>query len=133
MSSVFVNGIPLVSEFAVDNDTECKFNTIAATRHQMNPWIQIDLGLSAYVLQVLIHARQDCCEPGRLHNVSITVADVGHQQECGFYPGPTNAHDRILVFCKQSTRGRYVTLMIHSRPGACDLLQVCEIQIYGHR
>jgi hypothetical protein len=72
-------------------------------------------------------------EPGRLHSLTVTVANDDEMHACGFYPGPTYTHDRISVLCESLARGRFVVLAIQSEPQTTDVLQICEIQVYGKR
>ncbi|XP_062584761.1 uncharacterized protein LOC134246413 [Saccostrea cucullata] len=134
LSSVFSNGYPPhLPSYAVDNITDCDYTNVAASQREKNPWLQADLGTVLDVQQVLVYARPDGFEPGRTHNLLITVADNEKNHTCGFYPGPTDLGDRILILCNSLTRGRYVTLTIQSSPGEKDILQICEIKIHGRQ
>ncbi|XP_061195451.1 uncharacterized protein LOC133203696 [Saccostrea echinata] len=132
MSSVFSNGYPPhLASYAVDNITDCIYTNVAATQREENPWLRIDLGMMFDVQHVLVYARPDGFEPGRTHNLLTTVSNDEQNHTCGFYPGPTDLGDRIAVICNNLTRGRYVTLTIQSNSGKKDILQVCEIKVFG--
>ncbi|XP_061186213.1 uncharacterized protein LOC133194228 [Saccostrea echinata] len=115
---------------AVDNVTVCPNGlSNAHTRFEFNPWVEIDLQNTFDVLKVLIFNRQDQ-SGNRLHDLSINIVENGTEHLCGFFEGPGVTGGRLLLFCTSGSRGRYVKLMIQSRPGEKDFLHVCEIQVF---
>ena len=66
----------------------------------------------------------------RLHDLQINTGLYGTENTCGFYEGPAQTGDRIVVYCTFSARGSYVLLTILSPAGETDYLTVCEVQVF---
>ena len=69
-------------------------------------------------------------EPGRTKDLELTVRESSESHLCETYPGPTNLGDQILMTCPL-LRAQYVRIQIRSQSGKTDVLQVCELQVFG--
>ena len=100
--------------------------TMCHTQWQTNPWLRVDLGISAEVRTVRIYNRDDCCWD-RLGNHKIFVGDTGNSNTdklcfSGYSqkPGPVNEA------C--SGVGRYVSIVL---PGNGRLINLHEVEVWG--
>ncbi|XP_052677045.1 uncharacterized protein LOC128158303 [Crassostrea angulata] len=84
------------------------------TYYEPYPWVTIDLEKYSIIRDVVMYNRAD--NHGRwLHSVEIRVGNSSVWSEmttCGTYPGPSETGDIIVVECRPSRYGRYVTLKI---------------------
>lgn len=115
---------------AVDNVVDCR-NTflLAHSRFEYQPWLKIDLQAMYDVKKIIIHNRYDCCGT-RLHDVQVNIINNENEASCGFYKGPAQVRDVIVVYCASGTVGRYVLMKILSQPGVTDIINVCEVQVF---
>ncbi|XP_052676245.1 uncharacterized protein LOC128157693 [Crassostrea angulata] len=85
-----------------------------ATYYEPYPWATIDLARYSIIKNVIIFNRVD--DHGDwIHNLEIRVGNSSVWTEmttCGTYPGPSETGDIIVVDCRPSRYGRYVTLKI---------------------
>ncbi|XP_052680018.1 uncharacterized protein LOC128160703 [Crassostrea angulata] len=85
-----------------------------ATWYEPYPWATIDLARYSIIKNVIIFNRVD--DHGDwIHNLEIRVGNSSVWTEmttCGTYPGPSETGDIIVVDCRPSRYGRYVTLKI---------------------
>uniref|UniRef100_A0A8W8M3B6 F5/8 type C domain-containing protein n=1 Tax=Magallana gigas TaxID=29159 RepID=A0A8W8M3B6_MAGGI len=84
------------------------------TYYEPYPWVTIDLENFSIIRDVVMYNRAD--DHGRwLHSVEIRVGNSSVWSEmttCGTYPGHSETGDIIVVECRPSCYGRYVTLKI---------------------
>ena len=68
-----------------------------------------------------------------LHDLQINTGingSNGTENTCGFYEGPAQTGERVVVDCASDARGSYVLLTILTPPEKTDILAVCEVQIF---
>jgi hypothetical protein len=66
-----------------------------------------------------------------LHDVQVYVIDQGRNYPCGFYPGPADNGDRIVIPCRNGAFGSSVKIHIVSKEGQLDVIHVCEVEVYS--
>ena len=71
-----------------------------------------------------------------LHDLQINTGingSNGTENTCGFYEGPAQTGERVVVDCASDARGSYVLLTILTPPEKTDILAVCEVQIFVNK
>ena len=69
---------------------------------------------------------------GTLRNLQVNIGINGTENTCGFYEGPGELGERVVVYCPYRTRGSYALLTIMTPLGKTDILLVCEIQVFAN-
>ncbi|XP_071093303.1 uncharacterized protein [Haliotis cracherodii] len=103
-----------------------------------DPWWQVDLQYQVLVTEIKVSSRSDCC-PERLHDFSVDVYDtdptlnpLSTAKQCYFYSGSvTSPGVTVTVTCTRPVSGRYLHLTGKNRINDVDLLQFCEVQVFG--
>ncbi|XP_067663540.1 pentraxin fusion protein-like [Haliotis asinina] len=106
----------------------------------MSPWWLVDLADVYIIVEVDVTSRKDCC-PDRLHDFALEgfEADPRYhpnitRQLCYMYndtvtePGKT-----VTIHCVSPVSGRYLRLSGKKRRDALDVLQFCEVQVFGFK
>ncbi|XP_046562562.1 fucolectin-1-like [Haliotis rubra] len=103
-------------------------------------WWQVDLQYQVLVKMITVSSRSDCC-PERLHDFSVDVYDIDPSvnphaiaKQCYFYSGNvTSPGVTVTVTCTRPVNGRYLRLTGKNRRDNGDVLQFCEIQVFGDK
>ncbi|KAG2426625.1 hypothetical protein HXX76_012939 [Chlamydomonas incerta] len=136
--------------FDGDSTTAIKMFHSAQTVGDAAPWLAVDLGGSALVVQVNIYLRLDCCA-ARTVNAELRVGyngdPTGRMQNFGAYllsntlvwrqPASQPGQDAgvfVVQLPSPGTFGRFVSLQNRPAPGTNiwdQALQVIEMEVYG--
>ncbi|XP_078341796.1 uncharacterized protein LOC144627806 [Crassostrea virginica] len=117
---------------AVDDITVCSnWDLHIKSNLQFRPWIKIDFQGIYNVHSVVIYNTQSG-NGGTLRNLQVNIGINGTENTCGFYEGPGELGERVVVYCPYLTRGSYALLTIMTPLGKTDILLVCEIQVFAN-
>ncbi|XP_067663126.1 uncharacterized protein [Haliotis asinina] len=100
------------------------------------PWWQVDLQASFIVKKIEIINRQDCC-PERLHHTSLELFDEDPSIEPStpaklcYFISDFITWSTLTIRCTRPVRGRYLRLTKTTKLSDNDLLQFCEVKVYG--
>ncbi|XP_067664252.1 uncharacterized protein [Haliotis asinina] len=103
-------------------------------------WWQVDLQYQVLVKKITVSSRSDCC-PDRLHDFSVDTYDMDPSvnphataKQCYFYSGNvTSPGVTVTVTCTRPVSGRYLRLTGKNRRNNIDVLQFCEVQVFGDK
>ncbi|XP_071118450.1 pentraxin fusion protein-like [Haliotis cracherodii] len=128
---------------AVDGDLRARWS-FGSCFHvkigDLSPWWQVDLRDTYIVVEVRVTSRQDCCTK-RLHDFSLDMyqADpmVNHylsSQLCYMYSGAvTEPGKTVAIQCTSPVTGRYLRVSGKKTKNRNDLLQFCEVEVFGFK
>ena len=124
---------------AIDGNTSGNFRNSSVTHTAANesdldePWWEVDLGRAAYIDEIKVFNRTDCCKE-RLKNsiiivsnvpfTSVTKFDVLNQTDISEYP--IESDDALQVKKIQRT-GRYIRIYGNGN----DVLSLAEVEVLG--
>ena len=124
---------------AIDGNTNGDFwngNSVALTKWESQPWIEIDLGQVSNIESFNVYNRTDCCE-GFLTNYHILVSDVPFTStnlattlaQAGVVDifENTIAESPTAITAPANTTGRYVRIQLEGS----SFLGVAELEIIG--
>ncbi|XP_067679715.1 uncharacterized protein [Haliotis asinina] len=128
---------------AVDGDIRAYWKSkscFATAEGDMSPWWQVDLQNTYVVVEVRVTSRDDCC-PERLHVYSVYVYQgdplvntTDPPQLCYMYIGKVTVPGQIVAEkCTARVAGRYLRLTGDQTIDSCDILQFCEVQVFGFK
>ncbi|XP_046371574.2 uncharacterized protein LOC124145724 [Haliotis rufescens] len=122
-----------------DGNTDGSFpsgSCFASADRDSDPWWQVDLQATFMVKRIEITNRQDCCAE-RIHHISLVLFDQNPSVEsltpskpCYFILG-TDPAPTVTVTCTRPVNGRYLRLTKTQQLNIYDLLQFCEVKVYG--
>ncbi|XP_067663137.1 fucolectin-like [Haliotis asinina] len=100
------------------------------------PWWQVDLQANFIVKKIEITTRQDCC-PERLHHTSLELFDEDPSFEpltpaklC-YFISDFITWSTLTIRCTRPVSGRYLRLTKTTKLSDNDVLQFCEVKVYG--
>ncbi|XP_046549595.1 uncharacterized protein LOC124259509 [Haliotis rubra] len=125
--------------FAVDGDGKTG-SCFVGNSGDFSPWWQVDLQDTYVVVEVRVTNREEF-RPERLHDFSIDVYQddpVGNPsvtpQLCYMYNGAvTEPGKTVALRCTSRVTGRYMRLSGKKTINGDDLLQFCEVQVFGFK
>ncbi|XP_071118449.1 fucolectin-like [Haliotis cracherodii] len=128
---------------AVDGDVQAKWSSgscFHVAYGDFSPWWQVDLLDTYIVVEVRVTSRQDCC-PERLHDFSLDLYhdDPLHYlsaipQLCYMYNGAVTVPGKnVVIQCTSRVTGRYLRLSGKKTKDRQDVLQFCEVQVFGYK
>ncbi|XP_046551763.1 fucolectin-like [Haliotis rubra] len=101
-----------------------------------DPWWQVDLQANFIVKKIEITNRQECC-PERLHSISLELFDEDPSVEPStpaklcYFISDIVTWSTLTIRCTRPVTGRYLRLTKTSQLNLHDLLQFCEVKVYG--
>ncbi|XP_071118368.1 fucolectin-4-like [Haliotis cracherodii] len=128
---------------AVDGDVTATWSSgscFAVDSGDFSPWWQVDLLDRYVVVGVRVTSREDCC-PERLHDFALDVYQDDplvypsvSPQLCYMYIGTVTEHGKtVAIQCTSPVTGRYLRLSGHKTINSRDILQFCEVQVFGFK
>ena len=121
---------------AIDGDTNSAFSGGSCTHTDVAPaWFQLDLGTHAYIDEVHIWHRSDCCQH-RLESANIVVSTTPDFQSSGVVCSMLSdgTQEPEVSRCGGQIEGRYVTVDASANgvgASAGSIVTICEIAVYG--
>ncbi|XP_071118474.1 fucolectin-like [Haliotis cracherodii] len=136
-------GSMLLASAAVDGDVTATWSSgscFSVDFGDFSPWWQVDLLDTYTVVEVRVTSREDCC-PERLHDFAVDVYQgdprvypSASPQLCYMYNGAvTEPGKTVAMQCISQVTGHYLRLSGKKKNDRNDLLQFCEVQVFGFK
>ncbi|XP_067663516.1 uncharacterized protein [Haliotis asinina] len=112
----------------------------AVASGDMSPWWLVDLADVYIIVEVDVTSRKDCC-PDRLHDFALDVLEADPRyhpkvtrQLCYMYNGAVKEPGKtVTIHCVSLVAGRYLRVSGKKKNRRTDVLQFCEVQVFGYK
>ncbi|CAC5358468.1 unnamed protein product [Mytilus coruscus] len=112
---------------AVDGDRD----SFSHSTHSSFPYWWVDLGNNNRINRIDIYNRKGCCGE-RLHDLEVKVGkSMSTLKLCGFFKGPANNGEHVVITCKEKFEARFVKLMIMEKNPVNTYLHVADVEVYA--
>nr|XP_034316215.1 protein crumbs homolog 1 [Crassostrea gigas] len=91
-----------------------------------NPWWRVDLQAVYNITSVRILNRENMSFLLRDVTVTVGLTESDLNTHCGFFAGPGNASQLVVIDCSTSPQGRFVKIS-----KTTDGLTFCEVDVFG--